>query len=432
MNILIVYKHLYYPIRKTSAHDLFCFEKYSKENIFYLRLDYAYGKELSVPKHLFNVKFDAVLFHYGFSSIKFTSDKNIEEIIKKISILTSSIKIKVLFAQDEYLFTGRLNKLINKLNINTLFSVAPKSEWSKIYNNIDLNKVVIIQNLTGYIDDKEVENIDESDVENKTIDIGYRARNLPQWLGKHGYLKTKIANKFNEACSKMNIKTDISINPNDTLLGNRWFSFLLSCKYMIGVEGGATVLDADGEIQKKGEAFIKHNPAASFEDIEKACFPGLDGKLNLKAISPRHLECCFTKTCQILIEGEYNGILKPNVHYIPLKADFSNIQEVLGVVKKDNLRKLIVANCFNDIVKSKKYNYSTYVQQVLQIIKPNEKSDNCSSLVQNELVKICLFYNKWFNKYTWVLSYAATIDKWYFIEKLKSLKKVVTHKKSVF
>jgi hypothetical protein len=37
-----------------------------------------------------------------------------------------------------------------------------------------------------------------------------------------------------------------------------------------------------------------------------------------------------TKTCQILVEGEYNDIIQPDVHYIPLRKDFSNLEEVLN------------------------------------------------------------------------------------------------------
>ena len=54
-----------------------------------------------------------------------------------------------------------------------------------------------------------------------------------------------------------------------------------------------------------------------------------DGRLQLFAISPRHLEACATRTCQVLVEGEYSGVLRPGEHYIPVRKDLSNLDDVL-------------------------------------------------------------------------------------------------------
>ncbi|MBT8506740.1 hypothetical protein B1F79_04690 [Coxiella-like endosymbiont of Rhipicephalus sanguineus] len=51
-------------------------------------------------------------------------------------------------------------------------------------------------------------------------------------------------------------------------------------------------------------------------------------KIDYNQISPRHFEAVATKTLQILYEGEYSNILKPWVHYVPLKKDYSNFDEV--------------------------------------------------------------------------------------------------------
>ena len=41
-----------------------------------------------------------------------------------------------------------------------------------------------------------------------------------------------------------------------------------------------------------------------------------------KCISSRHFDAIGTGTCQILLEGRYNDILKPGEHYIALSHDF--------------------------------------------------------------------------------------------------------------
>ena len=48
-----------------------------------------------------------------------------------------------------------------------------------------------------------------------------------------------------------------------------------------------------------------------------------DGKgVYYLTMSPRVFEAAAVRSCQILFEGRYSGILEPMVHYIPLKKDF--------------------------------------------------------------------------------------------------------------
>ena len=76
----------------------------------------------------------------------------------------------------------------------------------------------------------------------------------------------------------------------------------------------------------------------------------------------------MTGTCQVLTEGYYNGILIPNVHYIPLKKDFSNIDEVIRRIKEDIDRNFLIKNAYNDIVESEKYNINKYLILILNQI----------------------------------------------------------------
>jgi hypothetical protein len=165
----------------------------------------------------------------------------------------------------------------------------------------------------------------------------------------------------------------------DTLWADAWYKFLLRCKYTISVEGGATVLDRDGSIQRRTASYLAEHPDASFEEVERACFPGLDGGLRYVAISPRHLEACATRTCQVLVEGQYNDVLVPGRHYPELKRDFSNLEEVLAVIKHDNLRQEITVRAFRDVVASGNYTYRSFVEHVLQEAVPELQQDSVDS-----------------------------------------------------
>lgn len=148
----------------------------------------------------------------------------------------------------------------------------------------------------------------------------------------------------------------------------------MRCKYTLGAEGGASVLDRTGQILESTLRYRALHPQADYEEIAGHCFPEGDNSLTLTAISPRHLEACATKTCQILIEGDYNGILTPGRHYIELKRDFSNIDEVLDLVKLDKQRAEIAAQAHGDIVESGLYSYRSFVNFLLSQTLGAEKS----------------------------------------------------------
>jgi hypothetical protein len=51
-----------------------------------------------------------------------------------------------------------------------------------------------------------------------------------------------------------------------------------------------------------------------------------------KCISSRHFDAIGTGTVQILLEGRYNDCLDPGQHYLQLKQDFSNLDDVLQLI----------------------------------------------------------------------------------------------------
>jgi len=105
-------------------------------------------------------------------------------------------------------------------------------------------------------------------------------------------------------------------------------------------------------------------PGASFEELEAACFPGRDGELTLHALSPRHLEACATRTAQILVEGEYNGVLERDRHYLPLRRDLSNLDELLDAVAADRDRERTAEAAYRDVVASGRWTYRRLVDDV--------------------------------------------------------------------
>ena len=276
--------------------------------------------------------------------------------------------VRVAMPQDEFLRSKLVCDFIDDFDIDVVCSVASESEWPKIYPSVDRERVRFHRVLTGYLDDRTLGRIERivDSTPDRDLDIGYRAWRGAPWLGRHGTLKGTIADVVNERGPSRGLRLDVSTRDDDTLLGDDWFRFLARCRYTVGIEGGASVLDFDGAIKERTEAYTAEHPDAGFDEIERACFPGEDGRLALFAVSPRHLEACATRTCQVLVEGSYNGVLQPGRHYIELRSDLSNLAEVLDSLGDEERRQRIVEAAHRDVVASGRYTYRAMVADVEQ------------------------------------------------------------------
>jgi len=396
-NILIIYRCRQYPLRSSIRDHLYSFKRYSGARCFYFNASVR-----RVPHWLLTIPFDLIVFHTTFLSGRW-SPRLFAKLTDKIRKIKDLPAVKVALPQDEYVYTDLLSDFITEFGVDYVFSVAPETEWPKVYRSVDFDKVKIFRVLTGYLEERTVKKINALAQRERVrpIDIGYRAKWPAPWLGWRGQLKGQIGAVFQQEAPRRGLVTDISCRREDTFLGDAWYRFLLRSKYTIGVEGGASILDKDGSIKEKTEEYLLRHPEATFEEIEAACFPDLDGSFNLVAISPRHLEACATKTCQVLIEGSYNGILRSGIHYIELRKDFSNIDQVLKAIKEDRLRARITERAYRDIVESRKYTYEEFAKFIVQTSLANLERGSVGFL-KRLWVEVAAWYADIADKASWL------------------------------
>jgi hypothetical protein len=361
-NILIVHFTPEAQPRATIVDHLYSFRRLSQHRCFYWNA--ALG---APPGYLVRRSFDLVIFHYSFMASRFDPPL-FARFCDAMTAFKQRPVVKAIIVQDEQKSADVVNRFVNDWHIRHVFSCAASSEWDKIYPDVDRNRVAIHTVLTGYVSDHMVARIRRLARSRipRTVDIGYRSWDPWPSLGRHGRLKGEIGHVFKREAPLRGLSVDISNDYADEFRGDDWYRFLLRCKYTIGVEGGASILDWDASVEQSTRAFMAEHPGATFEDVEAACFPGRDGELDYVALSPRHLECCATRTCQILVEGAYDGVLSPDVHYIPLRRDFSNIADVLELVERDDVRAGMVERAYRDVVLSGCRDYSMFVQFVLR------------------------------------------------------------------
>jgi hypothetical protein len=158
----------------------------------------------------------------------------------------------------------------------------------------------------------------------------------------------------------------LSNDPNDFIFGDGWYDFLLSSRTILGSEGGSGIHDPEGIFRKVSDEYVLNHPEASYEETRDACFKDEDNKFPYYAISPRHFEAVLSMTCQVLVEGRYNGILKPDLHYIPVKKDWSNIEEVFSKIKDKKYCEDMVKRAYSDVILNGTYTYKDFVKFVLE------------------------------------------------------------------
>ena len=145
----------------------------------------------------------------------------------------------------------------------------------------------------------------------RNIDVGFVGDLYDRLIGDRQ--RTDIVRFFRDRGAAYGLRCEIRTR---RMPREDWAEFLSSCLCVTGAESGTYYLQRNGEALACAKKYVKRHPTASFTTVHQACFEGCPSALNGKAISSRHLEPIGTRTCQVLIEGFYNGILEADVHYL--------------------------------------------------------------------------------------------------------------------
>ena len=155
-----------------------------------------------------------------------------------------------------------------------------------------------------------------------------------------------IADYFETNAGKLRIITDISLDPKDRFPREEYARFLNRCKGQISAEAGMDFFEITDETRRLVNQYTADNPEASFAAIDERFFSHSPNNFDGRSIAGRNVEAAGTKTVQILFEGRYDGYLNPDVHYIPLKKDFSNIDEVMTKFRDTDYVRRITENAY--------------------------------------------------------------------------------------
>jgi hypothetical protein len=272
--------------------------------------------------------------------------------------------VKVMLKQDEHYRTGRTLEYLQAARFDIVATCLEPDEATQVYR---LPGLELLPVLPGYTSPTML-GLHYPPLAERAIDVGYRGSPQPWSFGRLAYEKLEIGERFAAAAAPHRLRLDISSRWEDRYFGQDWLDFLGRCKATLGVESGANIFDYTGEVEAQCRSYRQAHPGASFEEVYAKLLAPHHDNLRYRTVSPRHFEAAACRTLQILYEGDYRGIFRPWRHYLPLRRDFGNFDEVLRALRDPALGAEITERAFTEIASNPAYSYAAFVKQLDEAI----------------------------------------------------------------
>jgi hypothetical protein len=343
------------------------------------------------PSHLGKMQPSAVFLHYSlWLTTGYLIPKRMKQWLRNIDAP------KVAFFQDEFHYCQQRFQFVNDIGVDLIYTHVHPEDIPDVWGRYTPRAAARF-NYPGYVDNKMVAAAEKFSLPDPTrdVDVGYRGRPLPAYMGSGALEKSFIGQRFAELAANTGLKVDIDTSEAGRLYGDDWYRFLGRCRAMLGVESGTSYIDLEDEVLHDHESRVATGRDVTLAGLQEGPLGRWDHNFSYRTISPRHFEAAAFRICQVLFEGEYSEVLEPMVHYVPLKKDFSNFEHVVEMIGDPNIRDEIVENAHRDLIRSGRYSYERFVADVDQdllaqgldpAIDPRQRAQVDSALRRDEML----------------------------------------------
>lgn len=303
--------------------------------------------------------FDVVMVHY---SVRLSTREHLDE--RLAGALEAFAGLKLLFIQDEYEGTETARTWIERLGFDVVHTCVPLTGIEQVYPSYRFPATEFVPVLTGYVPDAaDIESLALPLRERKLL-IAYRGRRLAAIYGRLGQEKYDIGARMKTIVQARGLSADIEVEEDKRIYGHDWYAFLGSARATLGTESGSNIFDFDGTLRAEIERLRQQCPGIDYEGIE-ARIPRLrDEDVRMNQISPKVFEAIRLRTALVMFDGDYSGVVQPGLHFIALRKDFSNIDEVLAKLEDDTYLDQLTERAYRDVVASGRYSYRTFVESI--------------------------------------------------------------------
>ncbi len=287
---------------------------------------------------------------------------------KRLLRVTERCDVRVLMPQDDYSSCAVLDQFVCDSGAEFVFTPITR-DLEVLYPKAVSRGVTFAEALTGYWETATTLPYQglSRPFDTRRIDLGQRVRRLPPQFGAEGAQKGELAINFANRAREAGFIVDVSTRDEDVLVGDEWWKFLGDIRFTVGRLGGASVADPHGKLAQRVYRLKTRSPEISDEEISAKLRWHKARRGDFAAISPRLFEAAAMGVCQILERDHYFDEFEPWIHYIPLEADFSNLDEVFdAMVDHDRCREM-VQRSQDLLITSETYSYRRFVRDVLRI-----------------------------------------------------------------
>lgn len=180
---------------------------------------------------------------------------------------------------------------------------------------------------------------------NRKIDISYRGYILDHNFDEKSKLKQNLALAVARVASEFDFNVSISLDPANLILNQKsWAKHLNDSKVVCGAESGMSkMICANSKDARNGK------------------------EIDYMSISSRHVEASLSSCCQLLIEGNYSGVLKSDIDYISIKPNLEDNE----LIKKIQLSLSMNSSYFREralqaVIADERLKVDYYVERALQ------------------------------------------------------------------
>lgn len=265
----------------------------------------------------------------------------------------------IYFVGNEFKAMARKIRFATRNNIDYIVSQLPQDSADWLYSGTKA-KIISLPHALNPDVFKPAKPFAE-----RAIHIGNRSRPYP-WYLLGDMDRDKILASHGKIKHTSPLTVDIATENDKALPREQWAAFLNNCKFTLSSEAGSSFLRKDEETEKKVIRYINRHKNVTFEEVYTLFFKNMKNSVSGKCVSSRHFDAIGTKTCQILLEGRYNNILKPNEHYIELKKDFSNMDEVQGKMQDEHFVNSLVDHAYEFVLSA--HTHKHRIEKLLHII----------------------------------------------------------------
>lgn len=361
LNVLVLYDSIISMHVSTIKEHLKAFETYSRHHIHYVPATSSFWQcsREELTRRINLEVFDVIIIHY---SVRLSTADHLHEGFA--DAMAESECVKVLFIQDEYEGTEIARQWMDRIGFDLVYTCVPLDEVEKVYPRARFPRTRFLNTLTGYVPEQSYIETLALPLRARTLRLAYRGRELPPIYGQLGHEKYVIGARMKQETQARNIPADIEVAGEKRLYGDDWYRFLGSARATLGTESGSTIFDEDGQLKRAITDYQAQHKNAGFQQVFEALLKPYEGNVRMNQISPKIFEAISLRTALVLFDGDYSGVVKPDVHYIPLRKDFSNLDDVFSKLEDLSYLEHLTERAYHEVVASGRYSYQQFVRGV--------------------------------------------------------------------